>query len=219
MAIAYVKDTGKIVGDAVASMSGSFATLPSVGNLCVSTLATASFLVTVSDNQSNTYTVDQVDLPPSGVGYTLDSAQIATSAGTFTVTWDPTFSADQAAMAIEFSGIVTSSRLDKTADAFGFGSNLSVGPTATLSQADELVVSMIGCDDGGEPLDYPSGYTGLWEEEDPTYAIGAAAYKIVASTTAVSAGWTNSAIQSTAGIVTYKAIAGPSIPILGQVCL
>src|SRR4029077_2710561 len=61
-------------------------------------------------------------------------------ATTNTITWSPLVTANISLTCQEYSGILTTPPADKIASNTGFGTAASSGATATLTQADELVV-------------------------------------------------------------------------------
>jgi hypothetical protein len=103
------------------------------------------------------------------------------------------------------------------------GTTITVGPTGTLSQASEFVLSSFSCDTGttSTGLSIPSGWTllGSLNQDDSNYIAFGAAYETVASTAAVSAAWgasTNvSGTWDTGAISTYK-IAAAAVVAVGK---
>lgn len=227
MTIAYVKDTGKVAVGVSSSVSASFASLPAVGNLCIGTLAarTPSGVVTFSDNQSNSWATDKFEELSNALdaAAAAGSAQIGTSAGTFTVTATPGGSTLLTLMGVEYSGLATSSAFDASAGATGSPvANLAIGPTGTLAQADELVVTVFAQTVNPPSLSIPSGYTSLWTETGGPFTSqdGGAAYLIVSSTSPITSTWTNSDSFCAGVVATYKAAAGgPPTGLRGQACL
>ena len=223
MAIAYVRDTGKIRTTGTGQTSNaSFGALPSVGNTII--VGVSSYFagqnngaMGYSDNQGNSYSSGGADIQV-GSGPTDDdesacigSAAVGTSAGTFTVTVDAsgTTNTFYTWMAVEFSGLA-SSAFDKSSSnsEAGGSTTIGTGTTPTLSQAEELVVSVCALNTGVNHTSVTaSGYTALWDEPDGTsFAVGGMAYKTVSSTSGVSATWnwtTNSSTGEGAVIATY----------------
>lgn len=111
----------------------------------------------------------------------------------------------------EFSPLAA---VDKTADAYTFGSSPAVGPTATTVDAVELVIAAFTADtasNGGATT--ASGYTSL-VDNNTTNPILRAGYKITSSTGTQSASWgtLTAADQYAAFIVTIKdGLTGPPI--------
>ena len=223
MAIAYVRDTGAVVGIGVGSVAASFGTLPAVGNRAIACGSSDFFQdpTSIADNQSNSWSVDAAQGGTQSDS-ALGSAYIATASGTFTTTLTFPGTHDLALFVAEFSGLVQTA-LDKTATANGFDLNLFIGPTATLSQVDELVVTTMTDSAITVAWGTPTGYTSLFETNGASGDRAmAGAYKVVAATTAVSAQWSNAASSEVIGhIGTYKGevAAGTILTLLGQACL
>lgn len=141
-----VKSTGKISWTGVSSM-GSFATLPSVGNMIICVMSGANVSIdfsAVADNQTgNTYhqavqsaVADAANRTRAAVWY---SDAIVGSAGTFTITVTHTAGQGQWACT-EYSGMATASALDVSTSNRGVTTvNPNSGTTATTTQADEVV--------------------------------------------------------------------------------
>src|SRR5207244_3372648 len=105
--------------------------------------------ITVTDTAGNTYTKD-ADVTNTGNVRTLlfsapVTAAIVDNAGSeITVNFPATTPFAKAVKFFSVPGLVTASPADKSATATGTGDSASVGPTATTTQADELVVAVFG---------------------------------------------------------------------------
>lgn len=222
MAIAYVSQIGIISNNT--STTHSF-TVPAggvaQGNFVSIQCCTASETITISsvtDTQGNSYAVDVSYASPGDVlSVYLVSGQITTAlvnGNTITVTLSATNAF--AGVAEEFSGMATSSALDKTStNSPGFGTAWSSGSTAATAQADELCIGayVISSDVRSTP-------EGTWTEL--TDALRGAPgpgrslitqYKIVSATGTYQAqGTLASSNDGGAAIATYKAATGGSGP-------
>lgn len=202
---AYVRDTGKGRGAAVNSIAVSFASLPAAGNFIGvgvshydgSTGDTAAG--SVSDNQGGTSYSRAVQSPEAGnatasIHY---RENISSPSGTFTVTINPAGTSGYiVGVGVEYSGVATSSSLDKTATNSGSSSTPTSGTTAALAQADELVIAclQVSSTETNSEIDVPAttGYTNRCIEQDSnSYGAMSTDDKVVAATTAVSASWGN----------------------------
>ena len=193
----------------VASLACTFAAAPTAGNLLV--------LVVVSD-----YGLHAGGAP---AGWTRDLTEetswpslvmfsrIAAGSGDTSVTVNMDFATGKIDMCLlEFSGNATASYVDKVVGATGTsGTSATAGPTATLSQANEIAVAAVGWTD----VNTTSGWTNSFvERSDANVTAGfslAVASRVVTATTALSTDVTGSAaaIPITA-VVTYKANSGSS---------
>lgn len=168
----------------------------------------------ITDSAGNTYTLDSTQL--TGVNRVGIWRAVAGSSGTITITLNPTGSNAVYASwgALSFNSL-TASPLDQapTGGTATFNNAPATGNTSTLAQADEFVFAAFTTNDtGADAVATPatSGYTNLWVQSDATAAqVGAADYKIVSATTAVSANWTIALNKNWAAIiVTYKILSG-----------
>lgn len=169
----------------------------------------------ITDNVGNSYTIDnQQAIGQFRVG--IWRAVAGTSA-TITITLNPVNNNAIFASwgALSFNGM-TASPLDQapTGATGTFNNAPATGNTSTLAQADEFVFAAFTTSDtGADAVTVPatSGYTNLWVQSDASAAqVGAADYKTVAATTAVSANWTLALSNKSwaAIIVTYKILSG-----------
>jgi hypothetical protein len=225
MAIAYVRDTGKIRGSNVSSLAGSFGTLPAVGNDVFTLSGTFGFsnggaISAVTDNQGNSYT-ERVEATGGGEGCasTIYQTRVATSSGTFTFTLDPADTTVYiAAIGVEFSGLDNPS-IDKTGTAVSTTGDATVTASAANAQNDTLVlaVACLEAPDAAANWTTPTtGYTALYVEQDgATYLSGQGSYKIVSAVETSSATWTHdndAPTDWTAAIATFKAAGGAADP-------
>lgn len=144
MAIAHVQSTSNYVSVAAADNAKAFAGNNTAGNLIVVSIhwaAIARTLSSVVDSAGNTYyeavTVDTDTGVALSIWYAMNCVG---GANTVTVTWS---GATISTIAIhEYSGLLTSGALDKTASADSggvAGTSASSGSTATTTVATELV--------------------------------------------------------------------------------
>ena len=146
------------------------------------------------------------------------------SGATITISWTP-ITLDAMASAHELSGLFTASWTDKTAtaNAAAAGTTPSSGATATLSQAAEIAIGIVGyyqTGSTGTTLTQAgwTAITGASAQVASTYEEGVLlAYKVLAATTAVTFAPTLSisATYAQAGVVTYKATTVPGAPTIG----
>jgi hypothetical protein len=211
VAIALAQNSGDLPGNA-ASKVYTFGTAPVVGNLIVvCTSAWGLDPPTVTDTAGNTYTRHQ-GISQGGVYTTIFSARVASSPASVTITTPS--SQDFAHSVTEWSGLANPAYDTGTTAGVNDRSPLTVGPTATLAQADELVITTYAANTGSSAsgITAPSGYTLLAVEQDyNSYVAGGSAYAVVSATAGVSAAWTetaNNVGDRGAALATFKAAAG-----------
>lgn len=114
---------------------------------------------------------------------------------------------DQAIAIAEYSGIATSSPLDKTASGTNFSTAALTSATATTTQADELLIGMIGNEGGTRTVVPDATFT---ERQDGGLCSTEYSDKIVAATGAYTYSGTVSGANSVwvACIATFKATGG-----------
>ncbi len=230
MAIAYVRDTGKVTSDGggagTATINMSFASLPTVGNHVFALLGwwgSPSTSVTFSDNQSNTWANDaQMTTPDEGQGTgAIGSAKVATSSGTFTITGTGGSGSYWKGIGVEFSGVKSAGHKDQSGTATTEDGQTSITVTASgaNTQADALVLAVMGSGGNGSNMNIghpPSGYTGLAVEQDSvTVCAFEACYKIVSASETSACTWTHDFTATEgcgAALVTYKPEAGGGGP-------
>jgi hypothetical protein len=156
----------------------------------------------------------------------LYSTASASTTGSRTMTL--TYSASDAFCSgtyFEFSGITTSSAVDKTATNSNAGSTTpDSGTTAATTQADEVVIGVIAVPAASSnvALALPSGFTNIGKEQDANSFIGFSTdYKIVSATGTQQVAWgtMSGSYTWTAMVATYKAAAGGGDVFFGQACL
>jgi hypothetical protein len=151
-----------------------------------------------------------------------------TSSATFTVTLDvTTTSGHQIGSIMEFSDVATSAALDSTATAQGTGGSPQSGTSATLAQADEVVIvaGAFATGDTSTAITAEVGYTELQAStNDDTSQAGECDYKIVAATTAEACTWTVNAAANASRccLATFKGAAAgatgqPALRRLGMI--
>lgn len=225
MAVAYVKDTGVKTATNFATTTGSFATLPVVGNHVIVGIsdynASSEGMDAVTDNQSNSYAEDADKFTASGArgAAAIYSCKVATSSGTFTLTIDPTGASSNYAAwsAVEFSGLDATTWKDQTGTNSGAGTgDATVTASGANSTADgvSLAVTLVDNNDtdiniGDTP---PTGYTQISVYENAQSIVGHSfVYKIYSASETSSASWTHDNTSQNgweAALVTYKAAAG-----------
>jgi len=225
-AIAFVRSASASSSTSSTTVAASFPT-NAAGDLLVVVAewndngATA----TIADTALNSYSValGPVDNPDSQFRQQIwFVANSAASAGTNTVT--VTFSVAQAAKSIlihEYSGLNTSSPLDRSASASGTGTALGSGLTAATAQADELIFGIGTNDTATVTHTAGTGFT-LRETQGPSAGQRVSSEdKIVAATGQYNATFTASATGTwTALVVTFKGAGGAApapkrLPVLG----
>lgn len=220
MAVAYVRDTGRITGGGVDSASGSFAALPAAGNavqVLYSVWRSGGATVSaggITDNQSNTYSkADEGAIGSICAGIFYDE-DIGSPSGTFTVTINPDLaSAYIEAVAIEVSGVADSSSLDQHNNATGNSSTPTV-TSGTTAQADEFAVGALVVDDGSDAgIDTAAGWTTAHLHQSSGDTISAyQAYKVLSATgtQTFDGGTLSSSVNWAIVVATFKGAASGS---------
>ncbi len=168
---------------------------------------------------SKDFTLDQSAVNSGNVTLRIHSLlDVVGATGDVIISWSGTPVAMTATL-YKVTGLATSSAFDKGAGASGNGTAASSGATATLAQADELIIGAIGVEDEIDDQ------TGVWdtgagqvsgnEQQTGTNGAGDAsnisiysAALIVSATTAMTASNTGmDSIDWAAAIATYKAAA------------
>lgn len=195
MAIAKVRDTGRITLAGGNGASGSFAALPSAASMISMHVAAwnnysgAISTGDVTDNQGNgNYNLDiGLDVGTWSKAGIFSKQNIGAPSGTFTLFYDPI--GDNVyceCIGAEFSGIATASALDKTASASGSSASPSVTLAEATTEADELILGLVSAFDGSSAdigIDAHGDYTTLGSIiQDPASTMGFyAAYRTVSS--------------------------------------
>jgi hypothetical protein len=191
--------------------------------VAVATDPNSNMVITIEDAAGNNY---------QQVGSTvINSGQIRTylfvaydvrsmpSGSAITIT-DSTAVTAKAAVAALFNGLADISTLDKTASSTGSSTSPSSGATSTTTQADELLIGLVGTegpqgDTSGTwgdsfTLGPRAGTSGGTDDTNITISMG---YRIVASTGAYTAGKTGITSRDwTALIATFKSDPNPTGP-------
>lgn len=235
MPATLVQSSGARSGNGT-TQSWTWAAAPTVGNViivkAVGWASPTGPTASCADAASNSYTQRTNELS-TGSGATTTRAAIfdcviASSPSSTTVTWS--VSSDHSVVFEEWSGLDTASLSDQVATPAlsglisGSGSRtLTVGPTGTLAQANELVQTLLGAATGlaASNIATPSGYTGgVFEQNSPSFIGMGSAYKTVAATTAVDATWpfdvAGGAGQTAVALLATYRIASPPPTITAQ---
>jgi|SRR5579863_1634589 len=188
---------------------------------------------TITDSDSNTYHKDKLqNLATDSDTFNLFHADNISVSTTTTPAITAHGAGINSILCAGFSGLATSS-LDKTASQNTTGTSQTSTNTATLSQANELVIGALGIAftaGGTNTVTIGSGFTTLViygrtascssGVACTTHVAASLEYQIVSSTTAVAATWTDSASEEYAAIVgTYEQAAGASSPTMPPVIL
>ncbi|MDP9128040.1 MAG: NHL repeat-containing protein, partial [Pseudomonadota bacterium] len=197
-------------GAAVTSLAQTFGSNNTLGNLIIAFVrcSTSTQTVTVADTAGNTYT-DAVNTSSTGDHQLHIFYAKNIQAGANTVT--ASFSASNANpyLAIyEYSGLDTTSPLDKTVSANGTSATASTGTTATTSWANELVFAGLGVASGyAGTLTSTEGYTTLQQNVTIPNAIAQGKVVGLAGTFTASTKLTSSQ-KWTGAVATFKAVPG-----------
>jgi hypothetical protein len=231
MAIAYRSDTGEGNANGATNVVLSFvSTQPQAGDLIVGGGSwwenNVSYSVSVTDNQGNSYSIDQqrgtsdhtgTYDASEGVAY-VASAENITASGTVTVTFDsPAGSCTGCVGAVAFSGANKGAAYkDVGTHAYTASDTASVtiGPTGTTSVANAVVATAFT---SGASASYtgiaPDGtFTALATEPDGnTQMPGGFGYKIITSTGTQSATWSWTGSLNTSHVGVIQAYAAATI--------
>lgn len=232
---AFVQSTGRITATVAASASGSFGSLPTVGNHVIVSCAAWNALTMTSlsyaDNQSNTYNPDNFKAA-AGTGafgvVGIGSTKVGTSSGTFTITITTSRGTGNyfECVGVEYSGLASASWLDQVGTGSGTtGANAAnVTASGANSQANEVVIAAVVVDtnDATVNLSTPTGYTERGVNQDSTATIGfESADKTISGSETSSAAWNHDSATVGWGavIATYKlaasTAAAPSLSLMG----
>lgn len=205
MAATLVQSSGARSGNGTTEQ-WTWAVAPTVGNvIIVKSVGWANPTgptTSCADTATNSYTQRTNALSTGSSATTTRGAifdcVVAASPTSTTITWN--IATDHSVVFEEWSGLDTSSLSDQVATpalsgliSGSGGKSLTVGPTGTLAQADELVQTLLGAATGtaSSNIATPSGYTGgVFEQNSPSFIGMGSAYKTVAATDAVDATWT-----------------------------
>lgn len=211
MAISLVQQTGaQDSSGAGGSVSKAFASNNTAGNMLyavISQSATTNQVTSFHDTLGNTWTNLRSAYDANTTTYQLVYVAYNCKGGANTVSF--TDGGYAAGMIIgEVSGLATSAAADKSVYGLSTLATPSVGPTSTLSVANEFILALCW-QSNTDTLGVGTGYSN-YLEENGSYASISAESKIVSSTTGVSATFTGSTSgdPSYLGIVTFKAASG-----------
>ncbi len=217
--IRVVQTSPKFTNASVDTSSGSFDNLPATGNTIVVTVAiwnsTGPVDITgVTDNQGNTYQL--AAKRAGGIGNAVTAiyyaSNISSPSGSFTITVDGSQGAGNYWVwnASEVTGL-SASPLDQTATAAGTTTgDANVGPTATTTQANEIVfaAAVDSTTDTNININVPVGFTQIGVQQDSNAIVGySGVYKTVTSTGTQSVSWIHdnaSQVEWAAVIATFK---------------
>lgn len=159
----------------------------------------------VTDTKGNTYTlaVEQ----DTNYSQAIFVAQNTTSlvAGTDTITVTFNLSNDKNAWAVGVPGALTSGAVDKTASSSGTSTTPGAGPTATLSQTNEVVIAVVDYATAGGTISWGGGFTEIISPfQYLSNQKSSVAYLLTSATTAVSSTATITSVNWGALLVTIK---------------
>lgn len=182
----FIQSTvGSGTGTSVAA--NAFGVDPTAGNMIVVGVeieTAAATNTSVTDNAGNTYTSD-TNVSAAGQSIKVWKAYNITSTAGLIVTVHNSGSVSTGIIAQEFNGTGTSDPFDKTASSTGSSTALDSGSTATLSQADEIVIGF-GTVDNVDTLTTGATYTNGASTTSANFRCRMES-KVVAATTAVNA--------------------------------
>jgi hypothetical protein len=197
-----------VQGSGVGSLSVAFSAANTSGNLILAfvRMSTTTQTVTLKDSAGNTYVqaVAQVQTSDgSEISLFYAKSILGAAANTVTATFSATNNHPWLAI-YEYSGLSTTTPLDKTASAQGSSTAVSSGATATTTSANELVFAATGL---------PSSYTGTTTagsgyallEKNPTGSPAANESELATSTGTYTGTFTLSASANWSALVaTFK---------------
>lgn len=207
-------------GQGVTSVALSFTSLPTVGNTILAVVADFNDNhvtgASVTDNQGHTYTRD---LAYSGTGNGPGSVMVfrtvvATSSGTFTVTFNNGGNWFTVNTIIEVNGIATTSPVDQqfSNDLPDSGSNYT-STSVTTTQADEYLLGINHPRNTTTALTPTSPWSTISTNSDGSFQILHTQDQVVSSTGSYAdAGTFTGGGLSTASIITYKLAAATTVP-------
>lgn len=178
---------------------------------------------TITDTRSNSYTstLAQINQVTDVHQIFLHAAyNISGGADTVTATFGGTPGNDMWIGVWEWSGLALSAAFDKSSTATGTGTAVDSGNTATTSQADELLVGIIGFSGVGLTATPGASYTERLEIVNPSpHLAGYLEDRVVSATGAYNATCTPDASHNWSAIIgTFKAaaVAAGALPQLGR---
>jgi len=210
-------------GSAATSLSESFTSTPTVGNIVIvyfTHFQGTESLNSITDNQTpgNSYTI--VAKTNNGPVHTAIAwSIISTASGTFTVTGNLGTASDCVIGISEFSGNVASSPGDGTNTGTGTGTSYAAG-SITPSQSGDLFISTIADDDSNQTYTAPTNWSKRAENgTGSTGMVLSSASFISTDSSAQSATWTSTTSANwVANIAAFKctgvaAAAPPPFPV------
>lgn len=177
--------------------------------ICASFDAGYGSITVCNDNKSNVYTAQGTPVSDGAGGLVqLFVCQNGAGGSSHTATFTTNNASYMVVHLIEITGAETAS-LDKIAQQYDTSSPFEA-TSATLSQADELVLSICGANNGSSTSYASSNSTILSSETNvSSYWTSAVGYYIVAATTAVTPSWTRSShSQGGLALATFKQSSG-----------
>ena len=217
-AVSFVKTSTQGSCSSAATCATSFGTLPSSGNAVIVTLScwngsAVCAVSSVTDNQSNTYTLAacKESADSRGKACIYYSSGIGTPSGTFTVTANVAASTSTEIVAVEYSGVATASPVDVNQSNAVLTGTADTGVSATTAQNDELSVCVASVSAANTNLAFttPSGYTQRGIQNNANATIGFhSADKILTTTGTQQCAWTHSTTSEDgwgAQLITFKA--------------
>ncbi len=166
-------------------------------------------VASVADSSGNTWNVDHT-VTDGTRAISFCSSQIATnvtSGGSVTATWSSATSSDCLAWLNEIGNAATSSAFDQAADGTGSGTSLVTSASSALSQANEVVFGCFRTSGSLSGFSQGSSYSQAVSFQGGVYASACLEYKIVSSTSAVTADASNTHTGSwVASLATYKSV-------------
>jgi hypothetical protein len=204
-----------VAGSGVSSLSASFPSANTAGNLIVAfvRMSTTSQTVTLSDTAGNLYStaVSQAQSSDGSQIQLFYATNIKGGANTVKATFSSANNHPFLAI-YEYSGLSTNSPLDKTAAAQGSSSTPSSGSTAATASADELVFAGLGLPTSSSATVNPgAGYT-LEQQDAVANNSRAATEDLLAAASSNYAGnfTLNASANWSAVVATFVASSSPS---------
>lgn len=216
-----------------ASLTETFASTPTVGNLAIVEVAikhhgdtSTVSISSVQDNQAthNTWSLAQSWRVATGFGIAEQAevfvyySVLSNASGTFSVTVTTSAAADGLSMGIsEWSGNVSTTPLDTSSGSdTGISGSTQCSPALTPSQSGDLIFSVVGDDlgTGTETFTVPSGYSERTRTVNSTsHVVHDSASFVKLDTTAELPQWNFPATRNAACVlVAFKGVAAPPPP-------
>ncbi len=189
---------------------------PTAGNFLTLAIGCgAADVITISDNKSNTWTLDKSQiLAAQRQAIIYHSFNVAGGATTITIAAAGGAFPDTAVIIQEWSGIVTSSGVDQIVGAnTTAGTTYASGNTPTTTQASELLVGCLACDNNAPAFTGDASWSNLVTQAGfDLYTSCTVQYRLVSSTGAY--GWTltnATSRQASQAVVTYKQVVAATV--------